>query len=359
MSFFGKLKGGLLKNADHGRKKVLKDERRLKSSRFNGRMAFTCVFWAMLFGVIFFSFQSWARTGFLNEKVNGYQDKASAQIASLNEIGFANSPAGETYAGNFIDTYINVSNDEKEREDRSKELQVFLAEGLKVGELENLSEFQGKRVLKSASLYDVKNVGEDAASYVYRIEYELFNAVEKKTQVPVKSKTKDGKEKIVKGEKAELADESLGIKEQMIVVRLGTDGSSFNVIEQPYYESLPSDTRIAAVQDQTDQSNKNVKIEEEMQQFTTQFFTSYTTNSIEEMSYLMENPESLRDLYEYKGLEDFVVYDGEEEGQYIVKTLVLLQEANTGLQTKHPFTLVVSRENNKFYVQEFKHTLGG
>jgi Conjugative transposon protein TcpC len=359
MSFFSKVKTGLQKNAAQGRKKVLKDERRLKSSRFNGRLAFSFVFWAVLVGVIFFTFQSWSRTGFLNEKVNGYQDKAAAKIASLNEIGFANSPAGETYASNFIKTYINVSNEEKKREERVKALQSFLAEGLKVEELENLTEFQGKRVLKSASLYDVKGVSEDAASYVYRIDYELFKIVEKKEQVEVKKKNEDGKEKSVKEEKVKEIAESLGRKRQMIVVRLGTDGNSFNIIEQPYYQALPSETRLAAVQDKTDQAKKNTQAEDELQQFATQFFTSYTTNSLEEMSYLMEDPESLKDLYEYKGLEDFVVYDGEKNGQYIVKTLVLLQEANTGLQTKHPFTLAVSKENNRFYVQELKHTLGG
>ncbi|RZT15576.1 conjugal transfer protein [Fictibacillus sp. BK138] len=358
MTFFGKLKGGLKRSAFQGRKKVLKDERRLKSSRFNARMAFSFVFWMVLVGVIFISFQSWARTGFLNEKVNGYQNKSSEQIASLNEVGFANSPAGETYASRFIDTYINVSNDEKEREEREKALQGFLAEGLRVGGLENLTDFQGKRVLKSASLYDVKDVGEEAASYVYEIEYELFKTLEKKEQVDVK-KENAGKEEVAKEEKVTTQEESLGTKKQMIVVRLGTDGNSFNVIEQPYYQALPSETRMTAVQDQTDPSKKNVKVEDEIQQFATQFFTSYTTNSTQEMSYLMENPESLKDLYQYKGLEDFVVYDGEKEGQYIVKTLVLLQEGDTGLQTKHPFTLIVSKENNKFYVQALKHTLGG
>jgi Conjugative transposon protein TcpC len=348
MSFFGKLKDGLKKNVNQGRKKVLKDDRRLKSSRFNGRMAFSIVFWIVLFGVVFITFQSWTRTGFLNEKVNVYQDEAASQIASLNEVGFANSPAGETYASKFIETYINVSNDEKKREERAKTLQGFLAEGLKVGKLENLSEFQGKRVLKSASLYDVKDVNEDSASYVFHIDYELFNVVEKKEQV-------EGKEE----EKVTTVDESLGRKEQMIVVRIGTDGNSFNVIEQPYYQALPSETRLVAVQDQTDQAKKNVQAQDELKQFATQFFTSYTTNTIEEMSYLMDNPESLKELYEYKGLEDFVVYAGEKDGQYIVKTLVLLQEANTGLQTKHPFTLIVSKENSKFYVQELKHTLGG
>ncbi|MCM3655399.1 conjugal transfer protein [Metabacillus litoralis] len=348
MNFFVKLRDGLKKNVDQGRKKVLKDDRRLKSSRFNGRMTFSIAFWLVLFGVIFFTFQTWARTGFLNEKVNVYQDEATSQIASLNEIGFANSPAGETYASKFIETYINIPNDETQREERVKALQDFLAEGLNVGKLENLSAFQGKRVLKSASLYDVKDVNDDAGSYVFHIDYELFNVVEKKEQVEEKDE-----------EKVTTADESLGRKEQMIVVRLGTDGNSFNVIEQPYYQDLPAETRLAAVQNQTDQAKKNVQVQDELKQFATQFFTSYTTNSIEEMSYLMENPESLKDLYEYKGLEDFVVYDGEKEGQYLVKTLVLLQEASTGLQTKHPFTLVVSKENNKFYVQELKHTLGG
>lgn len=258
MKLLDKLKQGFRNHADRGRKKILKDERRLKSSRFNGRMAFSFVFWAVLFGVIFFTFQSWSRTGFLNEKVNGYQDEATAQIASLNEVGFANSPAGEDYAKTFIKTYINISNDEKKREERSKALQSFLAEGLEVGQLENLSEFKGKRVLKSASLYDVKDVSEAAASYVYRIEYELFKIVEKKEQVEVK-KSAEGKEELVKEEKVPMAEESLGKKQQMIVVRLGTDGTSFNVIEQPYYQVLPSATRLTAITDKTDQANKNTK----------------------------------------------------------------------------------------------------
>lgn len=359
MRFLDRLKQGFKNNADRGRKKILKDERRLKTSRFNGRLAFSFLFWAVLVGVIFFTFQSWSRTGFLNEKVNGYQNEAMAQIANLNEVGFANSPAGEEYASTFIATYINVSNDEKQREEREKALQSFLAEGLEVGKLENLSEFKGKRVLKSASLYDVKDVSEAAASYVYRIEYELFKIVEKKEQVEVKKENNEGQEEVVKEDKVTIAEESLGKKQRMIVVRLGTDGESFNVIEQLYYQAIPSATRLTAITDKTDQAHKNTKVESDLKQFASQFFTSYTTNSMEEMSYLMETPESLKDLYEYKGLEDFVVYDREKEGQYMVKSLVLLQEANTGLQSKHPFTLVVSKLNNKYYVQELKHTIGG
>lgn len=358
MTFFSKFIQGIKSNVNRWGKKVLKDERRLKSSRFNRRLAFTVVFWSVLVGVVFLTFQSWSRTGFLNEKVNGYQEKASEQIASLNEVGFANSPAGEAYATEFIKMYINISSDEKEREERSKKLQGFLAEGLELGQLENLSDFKGKRVLKSANLYDVKEVSEDAASYVYRIDYELFNNIEKKEQVDVSKPTPDGQVEIVKEEKVSTAEESLGMKHLIIVIRLGTDGKSFNVIQQPYYENLPSNTRLTAIKDKTNQANKNIKVEDELKKFATQFFTSYMTNSVGEMAYLMEKPESLKDLYKYRGLNEFVVYDG-PKGQYIVKTLVLLQEEDTGLITKLPFTLVVSKQNNKFYVQELKHTLGG
>src|SRR3954452_18350342 len=102
MKLLDTLRQGVWSNAVRGRKKVLKDERRLKSARFNGRMVFSFLFWIVLIGMVFFTFQSWARTGFLNDKVNGYQEKASAQIASFNHSGFANSPAGEEYGRKFI-----------------------------------------------------------------------------------------------------------------------------------------------------------------------------------------------------------------------------------------------------------------
>lgn len=359
MKLLEQLKQGIWNQADRGRKKIMKDERRLPSSKINGRLLFSILFWAGLAGVIFFSFQSWVRTGFLNEKVNGYQAEANAQIASLNEAGFANSPAGEDYALRFIHAYINIPSEEKEREERAKEIQGFLAEGLQPAQLEDLSEFKGKRVLRSASLYDVRDVSEAAASYVYRIDYELFKTADKKESVEVKKENADGKEETVTEEKISTVEESLGTKEQIIVVRLGTDGHSFNVIEQPYFETLPGATRLTAVTDSTDQSHKNTKMESELKQFATQFFTSYTTNTLDEMAYLMEQPETLQGLYQYKGLEKFVVYDGKEKGQYILKSLVLLEETDTGLMSKHPFTLVVSRENNKFYVWDLKHTVGG
>lgn len=355
MTFLSKLINGVKRNTDRGREKILKDERRLKSSRWNSRTLFTLGFWLVVGGVIFLSIQATIRTGYLNDKINGFQGEAIKKIESLHAMGFADSSAGESYSKRFIETYITIPADPKGREQRANVLQGYLAEGMKLEKLENLSEFKGKRVLKSAQLYDVKDVQAHSAHYVYQIQYELIKLAEVKLTAEVTPKENANQDQ--QGKEEVLKEQSLGTQNVMMVVPLGTDGQSFNVIDHPYFQAVPSDTRLTAVQDQTDKSKKNVQVENELKQFATQFFTSYTTNSIEEMSYLMEQPEVLKDLYEYKGVEDFIVYNGDQEGQYIVKTLVILHQ--DGILSKHPFTLVVQKEKNKFYVKQLKHTLGG
>ncbi|WP_221567141.1 conjugal transfer protein [Alkalihalobacillus sp. TS-13] len=350
------IKNSFRENTGQVWKKIFKGERRVVSSRFNARTVFTFGFWVVLITVIFCSFLSYYRTSFLNERVNAYQDETQSKIDSLNEVGFTNSPAGETFSKNFLMTYINIPIDPEQREKRNNTLQHYLAEGLTLGEIENLSEFKGDRALKDIHLYDVKDVQEDSAKYVYRIRYQLSNGVEQNKKEEVNGK--DSKEKT---ETEKIADKENPIEtiEVMIVVPIGTDGQSFNVVEQPYFQAVPGDTRLTAIEDKTDPSKKNTQMEQEMKQFVTQFFTSYTENTVDEMAYLMENPESLKDTYSYKGVEDFIVYEGKKKGQYKVKTLVHLKEDQSGVVMKLPFTLIVSKENNKFYVQKLKHTIGG
>jgi hypothetical protein len=356
---FPDLKHSFKNYTDRGRKKVFKDERRLKTSRLNGRLFFTFAFWAVLAGVVFFAFQSWTRTGFINQKINGYHADAAAQLASLHENGFTNSPAAEEYTKNFVESYINVPADPKQRDERAKLLQGYLAEGLNVEKMESLGDFQGKRVLKSASLYEASDARENAASYVYRVEYELFKTVDKKEQVEALNKDRNGESGTVKEYRIVKRDISLGTKDVLVVIPVGTDGNSFNVVEQPYFQDLPGETRIAAIQDHTDQGKKDSGAEDELKRFASQFFTSYTTNTVQEMSYFMEQPESLKNSYQYKGMEDFIVYDEKRKGQYRLKALVLLQDQDSGLITKQPFTLLVRKQENKFYVSSLLHTIGG
>lgn len=344
MSLFQSV-GGKLKK---GRHKVMKDDRRLKSSKFNAQKMVVALFYILLVAVIAFSYLSFTRTGFLNNKLNAYQQKADAQAAAMNTMGVANSAAGELYAKKFISTYINIPIEDDSRKERVKNLSKFLAEGMRASDLEDLSTFKGKRVLTGAVLYRVQDVKDAAASYVYRVQFKTTVSEE----VPVTSNKKTA----IKKTKTKMV-----VKDQqdsLIVVRLGTDGQNFNVIQQPYFLTLPVDARLAPVQDQTDPSLVAADAKDEVRQFLGQFFTSYSQSSLKDMSYLMDDPESLGGLYYFKGLDNYQLYRTAQPNTYTVKTLATFTAKGTGVYMKQPFTLVVEKQNDKYYVKSLKHTLG-
>jgi Conjugative transposon protein TcpC len=328
----------LLRRMKRVKTRVLKDERRLPSSRWNSRLLFTVLFWSGVVFLVFLTTQSYVRTGFINQKVNGYQDETTDRFDQITTKSFSNSPAGEAFGKDFIERLINIPEDAAGRKKRSESLQTFLAEGLENEQLEDITDFSGKRELKQVYLREVQDVTRVSAQYVYHVSYEtsVFD--------------KEG------GDKGGMAPT---LSEVLVVVPLGTDGTSFNVVEQPYFKAVPGESRLSAVEDDTPSAEKNIKAEDELKRFATQFFTSYTENTVSEMAYLMEEPESLKDLYFYRGAENFRVYDGEKEGTYIIKTLAVFEQSETGLKSKHPFTLVVEKKQDKYYVTSLKHTIGG
>ncbi|MGD6964466.1 conjugal transfer protein [Fictibacillus phosphorivorans] len=316
-----------------------KKERRVPSARMNSRSVVSFLFWMGVLAVLFFTTQSYLRTAFLNEKVNGYQDSTHQELEKMVDDGFITSPAGEAYTEEFVRSFINIPLKEEERKKRSENLSTYLAEGLTLPDIENSANFKGERKLLRISLHERIGKGENAY-YTYNVSYETLKA-------PPQPK---------KGEKK--VPVTPLTKKVMITVPVATDGQNFNVIEQPYFSNVPSETRLSAVKNQEDDSKRNLKNEDELKRFATQFFTSYTENTVSEMSYLMESPESLKDLYQYRGVENFKVYDS-EKNTYLIKTLVLLEDGETGIVTKQPFSITVEKKQDKFYVKKLLHSIGG
>jgi Conjugative transposon protein TcpC len=316
-----------------------KKERRVPSARMNSRSVVSFLFWMGVLLVLFITTQSYLRTAFLNEKVNGYQDSTEDELERMVDEGFITSPAGEAYTEEFVRAFIHIPVTEEERKKRSENLSTYLAEGLTLPDIENNVNFKGERKLTSISLYERRGKGENAY-YTYNVSYETLKTPPQPN----------------KGEKKQIVTPLT--KKVMITVPVGTDGKNFNVIEQPYFSNPPSETRLSAVKNSEDDSKKNLRQEDELKRFATQFFTSYTENTVSEMSYLMESPESLKDLYQYRGVENFKVYDS-EKNTYLIKTLVLLEDGETGIVTKQPFTIIVEEKQDKFYVKKLLHSIGG
>ena len=167
-------------------------------------------------------------------------------------------------------------------------LQNYLANGLTMDEIEDLSNFTGQRNLTEIKLYKIQGVTKNTAVFQFRVQYNVTNINGNKEAAPISNQS-------------------------LLSIPIGTDGTNFNVIEQPSFQSLPPAAHLAAVTDQSNGIDENYKDSDALKSFAEQFFTSYTTNTVDEMAYLMQNPSTLKGLYQFEGLENFVLYSGKGE----------------------------------------------
>lgn len=343
----------LIEKLKAARSKALKDERKLKSSRFNIGKVIIIGFWAFVGIVALMSYLSFTRVGFLNTKINGYQAEAKEKIESLNESGFITSPAAEDYAKRFIKEYITIPADSKEREERSKVLSGYLADGLKLENMEDIAGFQGKRALNDMELYSFKDIKNNKATILFRVDYSSVPIVQ---EVITK---KVGKGKEAKEVKEKVFKEKPAVRKGVIIaVPIATDGANFNVIEQPYLKQLPEETKLAAVKNEDIKSERNYKDELALKEFTADFLKSLTENTVNEMGYLMDQPESLQGVYEFMEIKEFTLYNG-TKGAYKIKAYVDFKEVSSGIVTRQPLTMTVINNNGKYFVKKIKHTIGG
>lgn len=345
--------GALLKKLKGFKSKALKDDRKLKSSRFNIGKFIIIGFWGFVGIVFLMSYLSFTRVGFLNSKINGYQAEAKEKIESLNESGFITSPAAEDYAERFIKEYIAIPAESKQREERSERIAAYLAEGLRLDDMEDIKGFQGKRVLNDIQLHSFKDVKKNTATILYRVDYSSVPIVQEVV------KEKEGKGKKSKTVEKTVFKEKTAVRNGVIIaVPIATDGASFNVIEQPYMRQLPQETKLVAVTNDDSESERNYKDEAALKEFTAEFLTSLTQNSVKEMGYLMDQPESLEGVYEYQGINKFTLYNG-SEGAYEIKAYIDFKEVSSGIVTRQPLTMTVTNDNGKYFVKKIKHTIGG
>lgn len=251
----------------------------------------------------------------------------------MNQSNFVSSPAAEDYAEQFATAYINIPADKNGRDARTQEIQNYLATGLTTDQFEDLSSFNGSRNLTGIHLYKIQDVTKNTAVFQFRVQYNVTNINGNKKANPVSIQS-------------------------LLSIPIGTDGTNFNVIEQPSFQALPPAAHLAAVTDQSNGIDENYKDSDALKNFAQQFFTAYTQYTMGEMSFLMQNPSTLKGLYQYEGLENFVLYSGKGD-QLIIKSLVDLKDINSNLIVKEPVTLDVVNQNGKYFVEQIKFTIGG
>ncbi|PEF75667.1 hypothetical protein CON94_09135 [Bacillus pseudomycoides] len=260
------------------------------------------------------------------------------------------SPKIEIYASKFVDTYMNVPKEKKEK--RQEELAKLYAKGLKVDELKD---FAGYRKLKGKTLYDVQYT-KDYAVLQYKVVYENVK-IEKaeepqphtdQTQPPPPPKTA---EKENKSERTAILNVPIAAK----------DGK-YAVVENPYTTSadqLQSD-RIDAVQNPLVKKEQITFVKKEkIEKWLKEFFTKYADSKQEDMTYMMKEPKALNGMKKFVALEDVKVYETSQEDVYTVKTNVLFKETDIDLENKEVYTLKLKLKEGKYFIEKMEYTLGG
>lgn len=249
----------------------------------------------------------------------------------------------------FITTYISIPADQKAFEERLNTLQDtyfnFEQEEEKNTGLE--------RKLLSADFYDlVSEQGQTIAKY--KIAYEIITPITKEREVKKKEGDKEVtvKEKYIDYEKSE-------VKTLLNIPFAQLDNQSFKVTAYPYFSMEPSLTSGKALQATIDRSQYQRlenKEEKAITSFVQAFLEKYVSDSIEDMSFLMKEPELLTGDYQ---ITDAAIEPLIKEKQIVVFVTFKLVDGQTKSSHIETMTLELKHRDNTYFIEKLQHYLGG
>lgn len=260
------------------------------------------------------------------------------------------SPKIEIYANTFIDMYMNVPKENREK--RQEELSKYYAKGLKVDELKN---FTGYRKLKSKVLYDVQ-YNKDHAVLQYKIFYE--NVTIEKVEEPQPQTDPAQPPPPPKTVEKEKKTDHVAILNVPIAAKDG----KYAVVENLYMTSAEhlQSKQIDTVKNPMDEKKQApLADKEKIESWLKEFFVKYADSKVEDMTYMMKEPQALNGTKAFVSVQDVKVYKTNKKDTWTVKTTVILKEREIDLENKEVYTMKVKQKEGKYFIEKMTHTLGG
>lgn len=148
--------------------------------------------------------------------------------------------------------------------------------------------------------------------------------------------------------------------EHLINIPFVEENGVFAITEFPYFTLAPENRGIVStVESSLSERNQVSLVEVEgLEEFLEQFFTNYSSSSVEDIAYMMKEPISLDGQFDYVQSEN-KIYQFEDSEETIVQSVVEFQLVNTKITHKEHMTLTISNDGDRFFVEKLTHTLGG
>ncbi|MBL1228942.1 conjugal transfer protein [Enterococcus sp. BWB1-3] len=280
------------------------------------------------------------------EKVSATQNRMTEQLdlqsMAMNTDGYPFEM--NRFMQSFIDQYIPLSNDSSAMVERAEQLKNFCIEGVSF----NQEVSSVKRVLVSSELSEVKKQ-DTFSTACYKVTYSLEIPKEQVRQV-------SGQNENEWETYLEYSWEEQTV--YLAIDFIGEDGL-FSIISYPYFKDLEQrkiETNELVRNELHDTAVNDEQIEE-INQFLAIFYAKYAGGSREELSYLMDEAESLGGNFQ---LKDFELMEAFDQGtHFTVYSKANFTEEKSGFAHKENFSMQLIKENGQLKIKELTHNLGG
>lgn len=246
------------------------------------------------------------------------------------------------FLSSFTREYINVPNESDalvERANHLKEYMVFSDEFNDDRHPIYQSEGSGTRTLNSMQLFHILEDGEDTF-YQYKVTF--TNEIETEVE------TGKGKDKQIE---IEVEEEQQTL---LLTIPFIYEDGLFSITSVPYFSEVPSLAgNIEYEKEAIDLEEYNGNEKEDLTIFLNTFFERYATEPIDEMAYLMEEPQSLNGSFLFEEIRDITIY--EDGDMYKVFLNVLFKDSLTDIQQANDVEMDISKNGSNFYVERFSY----
>lgn len=251
-------------------------------------------------------------------KLQKYDDKLAK--ASLGQSVY--SPSLNRYAQGFFQTYFTYSNNEDDKQKRTKTLKNYFAtninSNLYTNQTNQKQTYVGSRLLNTFMQNDVKIAQ-------YQVGYTVGN--DKKTIMRVFN------------------------------LPFAQKSGQYTVLALPFATTEQDIVGHVGKIDQDDTNNATLASSDQVQKFVQVFSEKYVTSKASDMSLIMKDPEGLDGQYTVKSIDQVTVSGTKND--MAIKYLLTLTDTETKLEHSEQITLTVSPKGSTYYVVKMSHTQGG
>ena len=253
----------------------------------------------------------------------------------------ATSQAAVQFAKDFTEKYFFWKTGDDGRAMREKDMKVFLAKGLDPYAGLDMDNLKTNSTFKDAKVKKVEAQGKNKAKITLLATYEVNAAQEQ--------------QKDAEGEDKKPPAPSKKTSTKAIVVPVEYNGSTPGVYELPTFTSVSQQTNLQYDTTEERESYSDTYEIQKIANFLNTFFKSYSEDSKDQLSYLLEDKEhqeGLQNSLKFLEVESVNVYTGSKKNEYIVDSLVSFEDPDSQTHIQTRYRLTVEKKDSRYIVSK-------